>query len=146
MPSATGTAGPRCRSDSIDLAAHPAVVASARLHSRLTLRDWGLETASETVIQVVSEIVCNSVTATRNAGLETGIRLTLTADSGGIVVAVWDAVPSPPVPATPDLDSEHGRGLLIVAALSESYDVVPVSPAPGAGKFVRARIALPDAS
>ena len=147
--------GSRCRSDSVDLAAHPAVVAQARLRSRLVLRDWGLETRSEPVAQVVSELVGNAVQATRDAGLNAGIRLTLTADDSGIVVAVWDAAPARPspallapsllAPAEPDLDSEHGRGLLIVAALSESYGVVPVSPAHGGGKIVRARIALSGA-
>lgn len=53
-------AGSRCRSDSIDLAAHPAVVASARLRARLDLRDWQLESAADAVEQVVSELVCNA--------------------------------------------------------------------------------------
>lgn len=137
-------AGPRCRSDSIDLAAHPAVVAPARLRARLDLRDWQLESAADAVEQVVSEIVGNAVQATRGAGLDTGIRLTLTFDGGGILVAVWDAVPSPPAPASPEVDSEHGRGLLIVAALAEWQDCLPVPPVHGGGKLVRARIAFPQ--
>lgn len=137
-------AGPRCQSDSVELAAHPAVVAQARLRSRLALRDWNLEDVAGDVGQVVSEIVANAVTATRSAGLGTGIRLTLLFDGEGILVSVWDAAPSVPAPASPDEDSEHGRGLLIVGALAEWVECRPVPASRGGGKLVRARIALPS--
>jgi hypothetical protein len=47
------------------------------------------------------------------------------------------------VPAAPDADSERGRGLLIVDALSDWLDCRPVSAAHGGGKLVRARCVLP---
>lgn len=136
-------AGSRRRSDSVELAAHPGSVAPARLRARLNVRDWHLDDIAEDVQQVVSELVCNAVQATRNAGLDTGITLTLTCGSDGIVVAVRDAVPSPPVPASPGEDSEHGRGLVIVEALTEWLDCRPVPAGHGSGKLVRAKIALP---
>lgn len=93
-----------------------------------------------------SEIVCNSVQATCEAGLDTGIRLSLTFDGSGVLVAVWDGVPAVPVPASPDDDSEHGRGLMIVAALSAWQDCRQVSTRHGGGKLVRAYVALPIAT
>ena len=137
------TGGSRCRSDSVDLAAHPAVVAQARLRSRLALRDWGIEGIAEETAQIVSEIVTNAVTATRAAGLSTGIRLALTADESGVLVAVWDGAPAMPVQASPDLDSESGRGLLLVDALAEWHDVRVVPEGHGGGKLVRAKVAIP---
>jgi anti-sigma regulatory factor (Ser/Thr protein kinase) len=136
-------AGARRQSDSVDLTAHPAVVAQARLRSRLALRDWGLERHAPEIGQIVSELAANAVQATRDMGLDTGIRVTLTFDGSGVLVAVWDAVESPPVPSSPDEDSENGRGLLIVEALSEWTDVRPVPASRGGGKLVRARIAVP---
>lgn len=136
-------AGSRCRSDSVDLAAHPGSVAPARLRTRLALRDWHLDDLVEDIQQVVSELVCNAVQVTRGAGLDTGIRLTLIFDGEGVLAAVWDAVPAMPVPATPDLDSEHGRGLFIVEALSAWHDCRPLPACRGGGKLVRAFVALP---
>lgn len=133
----------RCRSDSVELAAHPGVVGPARLRSRLALRDWHLDDLMDPIVQTVSELVSNAIQATRDAGLDTGIRLTLTFDGLGVLVAVWDAVPATPVPAAPDEDSEHGRGLLIVGALAEWVDSRPAPPSHGGGKLVRAYIALP---
>lgn len=128
----------------MELAAHPGAVAPARLRARLDLRDWHLDELVPDVEQVVGELVSNAVTATREAGLDTGITLTLTCGNDGIVVAVRDDVPSPPVPASPDDDSEHGRGLLIVEALAAWVDCRPVPPGHGPGKLVRALVALPS--
>lgn len=133
-----------CRSDSIELAAHAGSVAPARLRTRLALRAWDLDALSADLVQVVSELVSNAAQATRDAGLDTGIRLTLSFDGAGVLVSVWDAVPAPPVPVTPDIDSEHGRGLLIVAALTVWQDCRPVPAARGGGKLVRAMVPVPQ--
>lgn len=45
----------RCRSDSMELAAHPGAVAPARLRSRLVLRDWHLDELIDDVGQVVGD-------------------------------------------------------------------------------------------
>lgn len=134
-------AKPRCRSDSMDLAAHPGAVAPARLRSRLVLRDWHLDDLMDDLGQVLSELASNAVQATREAGLDTGIRICLTFDGAGVLVSVWDAVPSPPAPAVPDEDRENGRGLFIVAALAEWQDCRPVPASHGGGKLVRAYVA-----
>lgn len=143
MTAGVAVARPRCRTDSLELGAYDSAVPSARLHVRAVLREWGLDRVVDEAESVAAEIIANGVQATRDAGLDTGVRLTLTADGGGVMVVAWDAVPLPPVPAAPDADSESGRGLIIVQALSEWWDARQVNPSHGGGKLVRARIALP---
>ncbi|MCL2586492.1 MAG: hypothetical protein FWE35_29030, partial [Streptosporangiales bacterium] len=62
----------------------------------------------------------------------------------GVLVVVWDPVPLAPSLTSPDTDSEHGRGLLLVDAFSAWWDSVPVPADRGGGKLVRARIDLPS--
>ena len=139
-------------SDSFDFGAYPGAVPSARLRTRALLREWGLAELSDETESVVTELVQNSVQATGRAGLDAPVRLTLIAGLRTVLIVVADAVPDPPVlraPAGPadlaaqygddDTDPDlHGRGLLIVAALSAQWDW---KPAPGGrGKVVRALI------
>ena len=135
-----GRRQPRCRTDSLDLGPLPGSVPSARLHVRAILREWGLGHLADASESVASELIANGVQATRAAGLDTPVRLTLTADGASVLIVVWDAVPAPPVPADPDLESEHGRGLIIVEALAEWWDCRPVPAAHGGGKLVRSFI------
>jgi hypothetical protein len=37
------------------------------------------------------------------------------------MVLAWDPSPLPPLPVTPDEDTENGRGLLLVEAISERW-------------------------
>jgi anti-sigma regulatory factor (Ser/Thr protein kinase) len=136
-------AQPGCRTDSLELGAYESAVPSARLHTRAVLREWRLAPILDDAESVVAELAANAVQATRDAGLDTGIRLTLTSDGLGVLIAMRDAVPLPPVPNHPDADSEHGRGLLIIDALSAWWDSRPVPADRGGGKLVRARIDLP---
>lgn len=140
----TRPAQPRCRTDVLELGAYDGAVPSARLHTRAVLREWRLDLLLDEAESIVAETIANAVQATRDAGLDTGVRLTLVADDEGVLVVVWDAVPLPPVTGSPDDDSEHGRGLLIVQALSSWVDCRRVSDSRGGGKLVRARIALPS--
>lgn len=136
-------APPRCRIDSLELGAYDGAVPSARLHARAVLSEWHLNPLLDEAESVVAEITANAVQATRDAGLDSGIRLTLTSDGEGVLIAVWDAVMLPPVPASPDAESEHGRGLVLVEALSDWFDCRRVPDAHGGGKLVRAKITLP---
>ena len=94
---------------------------------------------------VIAEVVTNAIQATRDAALDSGVRLTLKFDGEGLLLSVWDAVPIPPAPAEPDADSESGRGLMIVQALSAWWDACPVPAAHGGGKLVRAMLNMPKA-
>lgn len=127
----------RYRSDAIDLAAHPAVVATARLRTRLALRAWQLDELNEDASQVVSELVTNSIEAHRREHLDAPVRLTLVAGLRTLLIIVRDASTDEPDACSPGADAEAGRGLLIVNALSARWDTKPV---PGGGKVIRALI------
>jgi anti-sigma regulatory factor (Ser/Thr protein kinase) len=130
---------PPRRSDSLELGAFPEAVPLARARTRELLREWELDELADDAATVISEIVTNSVTATRAAGLDTPVRVTLLAGLRTLLIAVWDASPETPVPADAGDDDENGRGLLIVQALSARWDWKKV-PGERGGKVVRALI------
>jgi anti-sigma regulatory factor (Ser/Thr protein kinase) len=85
---------------------------------------------------VVSELTTNAFAATgghaetrpisaEQAGTAV-ISLSLRHFSHGLLIEVIDSSPEPPVLAKPDLETEHGRGLWIVAALSREWGYFPV--------------------
>jgi serine/threonine-protein kinase RsbW len=80
--------------------------------------------AGEDLALVVTELVTNSV---RHAGMSPGDRIGVEVNNGpdGVHVAVHDRGPGFPVPArAPDVRrGPGGRGLAIVAALSEAWGV-----------------------
>jgi anti-sigma regulatory factor (Ser/Thr protein kinase) len=130
------------RSDSLELGAYPEAVGVVRNRTRAILTEWGLDELGDDAATVISELAANAVTATRAAGLDTPVRVTLLGGLRTLLVAVWDASPEPPVPGAAEDDDENGRGLLIVQALSARWDWKQ-SPGRG-GKVVRALI-RPDA-
>lgn len=145
----------RYRSSSLDLGSYPSTVPFARRHTGDILREWELSELSGDAASVVTELVENAVQATNRAGLHAPVRLTLLAGLRTVLVVVRDFVADPPSPRQPAVDipaaddlaawagddeadpDQHGRGLLIVAALSACWDW---KPCPGGGKVVRALI------
>ena len=129
----------------LELGAYDTAPGNARGHVRNVLNEWRLEAFEEKVTLIVSEILTNSVAATRRAQWEAGmppVRLWLLAGPDGVLVAVWDAVTEGPEPrAAGDLD-EHGRGLWIVEKLSTQCDWY-LPPTPHAGKVTRALVSSP---
>lgn len=107
------------------LGALPGAVPCARLHTRLVLAEWGLKALADTAELIVSELITNAVRA--SAGLPEAqhslptVRMWLSADVERVLVQVWDADHQLPEPEQPGLDAEHGRGLLLVEALSEAW-------------------------
>ena len=101
--------------------------------------------AVEKVTLVVSEIVTNSVAATREARWQAGlppVRLWLLAGPDGVLVVVWDAVTNLPEPRGAGELDESGRGLWITGELSAQWDCYR-PPAPHVGKVTRALISSP---
>jgi anti-sigma regulatory factor (Ser/Thr protein kinase) len=105
--------------------------ADARATLRLTLATWGLAHVSTEAETVISELVTNACTASRNSAPEGSdprpITFRLTASTRELRIEVWDPDPTPPPPdaTLPGDDDENGRGLFIVAALTSgwgSYD------------------------
>jgi hypothetical protein len=105
------------------------------------LAEWDLKALAETAELIVSELVTNAVRASaalpgRRLGLPT-VELWLSAGHERVLIEVWDADERMPVCEQPDPDAEHGRGLLLVAVLSEEWGTR--RPAGHPGKIVWAR-------
>ena len=91
----------------------------ARAHLRQLLSGWGRAELSPDAGVVVSELVTNSVAA--SAGLRlaaASVLVWLGSDWHCLLLAVADASPRPPVRLNLEPDTEGGRGLALVEALS----------------------------
>jgi anti-sigma regulatory factor (Ser/Thr protein kinase) len=114
-------------SNSLELGALPTAVACARLHARQLAWEWGLSGIAETIELLVSELTTNSVQAMAGHDGKPAIRLRLLSDNARVRIEVWDADPRPPTSkdfaadGIPDLEAEGGRGLFLVAALSDRW-------------------------
>ncbi|MGW1956462.1 ATP-binding protein [Streptomyces sp. NPDC001920] len=122
----------------------------ARLARHLALNQldaWGVphgSDASEAVAVIVAELAANAVTHGRVPGRDFELRLSL--PTGGIRVEVSDTRTDerPPKPGDvrpPHPLDEHGRGLLLVEAMADRWEVVDRNAPPG--KTVRAEVDLP---
>lgn len=111
----------------LELGALPTAVPCARLHARQVLWEWGLNELAETAELLVSELVTNAVKATAGHDRLLPIRLHLSSDKERLLIEVWDADPRPPVltgleeDGIPALGNEGGRGLFLVATLSQRW-------------------------
>jgi anti-sigma regulatory factor (Ser/Thr protein kinase) len=105
----------------LELGALPGAVPCARLHTRQVLWEWGLQESADTTELLVSELVTNAVHITRAAAAGTPVRLWLVSDRAQVVIWVWDASPLPPARTYADGDAEHGRGLMLVQAISTKW-------------------------
>ena len=96
-------------------------VPQARWFVRRELEAWGAPDVVDTAALVTSELVTNAVL---HAG--TTVRVAVRLDDFRLRVEVQDLHPGralPVGPARPPDDSEHGRGLLITAAVATSWGV-----------------------
>lgn len=115
----------------------------ARLARHLALdqlREWGLPydtPVSETVAVLVAELAANAVTHGRVPGRDFELRLSLVTGSVRIEVTDTRAEPLPAVRPPGPLD-DGGRGLLLVEALADRWEVLDREPPPG--KTVRAEV------
>ena len=98
-----------------DLPADPAVVADARARAARQLATWGLEEISFTTELLVSELVTNAI---RHAQSPIQLRMIL---DGGLCCEVSDGSSSAPHLRRADRYDEGGRGLLLVAQLTEAW-------------------------
>lgn len=105
----------------------------ARKFAWQTLTDWAAAERGDDVLLCVSELATNALLHGVPAGRGFLLRLVLHAE-GALRVEVHDSGPGEvgcPDP-TPDADAEHGRGLLLVAALADKWGVGERNP----GKIV----------
>jgi anti-sigma regulatory factor (Ser/Thr protein kinase) len=130
----------------ISLLATKAAAGLARTLAETRLGKWGFTDISGDALLVIAELVTNSVQETPNRE----IQFRLARDGAGVLIAVWDSSPRPPVarPVTEltldtlDVREEHwddngGWGLALVQALSADCGC---DPDPTGGKWVWARI------
>ena len=91
---------------------------AARAFVRVWLAAWGLDDLQDRAQLATSELVTNAVVHVKQS-----LALDLDIDDGRVLVAVADRlseVLEPPT-AAPASSSEHGRGLQIVAAVSDEW-------------------------
>jgi len=117
----------------ITLVGEPRDVLLARAFVRRTLAERGLQDFADDAVAVISELVTNSIMHGRGP-----ITAKVGVDEGEIEVSVSDTAPTVPAPRDPDVEDEGGRGLLIVAKLSDRW----WTEAGPYGKTTIARISL----
>jgi anti-sigma regulatory factor (Ser/Thr protein kinase) len=126
----------------LELGALDTAPGSARAHVGAVLREWGLGDIADDACLIVSEVVTNAVTATRDADSTEPVRIWVLADTRtGVLFLVWDATMPAPVFRVTTPDAEHGRGLAIVDAVSARWGSYPAGGQAG-GKVVWAQCAL----
>ena len=140
------TCSPRWKlRDYLELGALPTAPGSARGHVGNVLRDWRLYEFIDAVQMVVTELITNSVAATRAINWQQSVpavRVWLLADPASVLVAAWDAAPGIPRGRKAGQDDESGRGLAIVDALSAEWNCYRCA-APDGGKVTWALIDTP---
>jgi anti-sigma regulatory factor (Ser/Thr protein kinase) len=102
----------------------PDAISAARKFTTLIMERWGAASRGSDVAVVVSELLSNAVRhglAPAGQPLACGIRLGLLHSGPSILCAVTDPSDSPPVPREPDWLDEGGRGLHVIASLSDGW-------------------------
>ena len=128
---------------SAELKAEPAAVARARRLTRTTLARWQLGHLTDDAETIASELATNALNAaTPPRGTLPAIIFAIHRRPGQVRLLVWDNGPGHPRPAQPGTDAETGRGLAIVAALSQQWGWWP-TPISG-GKVTWADLPVPD--
>jgi anti-sigma regulatory factor (Ser/Thr protein kinase) len=121
-------------------------VSRARDHARFRAIELGAsaEQAGD-IVAVVSELVTNAIQASRPVSylVPWEIWLRLYATGTCVLIEVGDYAPGwPELSAPPAADSEHGRGLVLVAALAEDWGCRETTSG-RPGKITWARVCRP---
>jgi histidine kinase-like protein len=122
------------RSFSIDFGIWLGTPSMARMMTRYMLSEWLVAPESiDVAVLLASELVANAVVfrpaARPRDGYVPYITLALRHSAGLAVIEVSDENENPPEPGDPDLESEGGRGLMLVQALSREWSYY--HPRPG---------------
>jgi anti-sigma regulatory factor (Ser/Thr protein kinase) len=124
------------------LDALPVAPSRARMHARAMLAEWGLKALSDETDLVITELTTNAMQASEQLQEQPCvIRVWLLSDAVRLVIVVWDASCQLPQLAETSLDAMDGRGLQIVAALSNDWGWYGRSDM--AGKCVWSEIVTP---
>jgi anti-sigma regulatory factor (Ser/Thr protein kinase) len=101
----------------------------ARAHVKNTLKKWELSAYEEVAELLISEMATNAVEASTDEkghpiyvnGRMPLIVVRLVATGEGVVLEVWDFMPTIPEMKTPATLEERGRGLFLVDTLSYQW-------------------------
>jgi len=132
--------------DFLELGALVSAVPCARLHVRQVLWEWGIGNLGDSAELLVTELITNAVRASGEAGQDSAVRLWLLSDSAQILILVWDASPRPPVLADAGDEAEHGRGLMLVDAVSEQWGWYTREDSDGKFVWAITRLCIPGGS
>jgi len=113
----------------------PCSVQMARFYVRATLAFHDLGDYADDAEMVTSELVSNAITHACAPRFD--LEVMRMDGFGAVAVMVTDPSPHPPVKRRPDECTTHGRGLLVVDALSVRWGWRPKAP----GKVVYAILA-----
>jgi len=113
--------------NSLQLGALPTAAPCARLHAKHLLWEWGLEAIADTAELLVSELVTNGVKAAQAIEERPPVWLRLSTNNIQLLIEVWDGNTLLPNPrgledGLPALEDEGGRGLFLVATLSDRWN------------------------
>jgi anti-sigma regulatory factor (Ser/Thr protein kinase) len=104
----------------------PYSVQIARFYIRAALDYHGLGEYTEDVVAATSELVSNAVV--HAGGRAFDLELLRLEGSSAVMIVVTDPCPLPPIKRGPAAGAEHGRGLLVVEALSARWGWTPRNP------------------
>ncbi len=116
-----GTATALPRTSALELAPLPGAVPCARLHAVAVLHEWGLRELAGDAALIVSELMTNAADASVVLPERPPVTLRLLATGKSLVIEVWDQSPQDVKPREAGADDECGRGLTVVAALSDRW-------------------------
>jgi anti-sigma regulatory factor (Ser/Thr protein kinase) len=111
----------------LEFAPLPVAVGCGRDHAKLVLAEWGFSHLTDDAVLLVSELLTNALRASNALRTPTPIVLRLLANDRQLIIEAWDAwVEGYQLrPGAPD--TEHGRGLAVVTALSKRWGVGRIS-------------------
>ena len=109
------------RTSLLELAPLPGAAGCARLHAVAVLHEWGLRGLAEDAALIVSELMTNAADASAVLPERPPIALRLLASETSLVIEAWDQSPLDLEPRRAGAEDECGRGLSVVAALSDRW-------------------------
>lgn len=126
---------PRCFQTADTLRAEVAAIPPTRRRLRAFLCQSGLAEIADTAALLSEELLANAVThGCTDVPPETEVTMTTTYDGHRLHLTVHDPSDTQPRLRAASQDQEHGRGLQLVAALSDRWGVT--ASAAGTGKAV----------
>src|SRR6476661_1833877 len=113
-------ARPERRGCRVRLATGPTAAAEARRRVRDAIRSWQVPVDLDAALLLTSELVTNAIRHEAGQGAQ-AVMLAIASSRGRLRVDVHDTSRSLPAVAEVPADAETGRGLLLVATLSDEW-------------------------